>query len=413
MNRFTPSTAGKACSIVISLLVLCLFGAVPADASPISGVRHFDNPHAAPVPDSEVRAGLRDPDRIPQIVGGSNTTAEKYPWMVQIEGNSFESCGGSLIHPLIILTAAHCIVDEEGDFYSDPDFYDITFTAYTGRTLTYSGGTELEISDFWVTEDYIPSTQENDYGYITLSSAAPGPRILLAGPDEGGTWAAGTEAVVTGYGDTFEAPAGTAVAGSPFLKELVVPVISDSTCRSGNVYGSSFHSDSMLCAGYLSGGQDSCQGDSGGPLQVPLETGGHRQAGVVSFGAGCARKNRPGIYTRVGEPAISTRIARFANEFENSLGISGGQRNEVVGGGETTTGCSAATRAASQKVNKALKAKKNLKRANRAVKRARYRSGFALPSAKKRQRKAKRQFNVLRRQANAAYDRYAILCNVS
>lgn len=261
--------------------------------------------------------------------------------------------------------------------------------------------------------DHVPSTQEHDYGFITLSSPAPATRILLAGPDETGTWAPGTKAVVTGYGDTFETSADTPGAGSLFLRELVVPVIRDSTCRSGSVYGGAFHSDSMLCAGYLAGGQDSCQGDSGGPLQVPLQAGGYRQAGVVSFGAGCARKNRPGVYTRVGAPAISSQIARFADEYENSLELPAGQKYKVVGGGATAVGCAAATRTASQKINKALRAKKKLKRANLAMKRARFRSAPALRPARKRQRKAMRRFNVLRNRANAAYHRYAALCNIS
>ncbi len=412
MNRFTPHAGRAACALATSILGLTLLAAAPAQASPNSGFRHFDNPHADSVPASKVRAELRDPARIPQIVGGNYTNAEKYPWQVQINGNSLESCGGSLIHPLVILTAAHCIVDEEGNFYSDPNFYDISFSAYTGRTLTYAGGTELSISDFWVTSDYVPKSQENDYGFITLSSPVFTPRILLAGPEETGTWAAGVKAVVTGYGDTFEAPAG-AGAGSPFLKELTVPVIRDSVCGAGNVYGNSFHRASMLCAGYLEGGRDSCQGDSGGPLQVPLETGGYRLAGVVSFGLGCARVNRPGVYTRVGEPAISSRIAKFADEYEDSLGLSAGNRYKVVGGGGTAPGCSAATTTASKLIKKALKAKKRLKWANRNVKRARSRSAFRLRSAEKRQRRARRNFKALRRRANDAYDRYTSLCGVS
>ncbi|MBK5233221.1 MAG: serine protease [Thermoleophilia bacterium] len=413
MNRITPRNVKMACALVFSLLGLTLFAAVPAQASPIPGVRHFDNPDTASVPARQIRAELRDPARIPQIVGGNNTTAEKYPWQVLITGNGSASCGGSLIHPLVILTAAHCIVDEQGDFYSDPNFYTVTFTAYTGRTLTYAGGTELSISDFWVTNDYNLSTQENDYGFITLSSPAPGARILLAGADEAGTWAAGNKGVVTGYGDTFEAPAGTPGPGSPFLKELTVPILKDSTCGAGNVYGNAFHAASMLCAGYLAGGQDSCQGDSGGPLQVPLETGGYRLAGVVSFGTGCARVNRPGIYTRVGEPAISSRIANFANEYENSLGLPANLKFKVVGSGAKAQGCAAATADASKKIDKALKAQKQLKRANKAVKRARHRSASKLRAAKKRQRKAKRKFNYLRDRANASYDHYASLCGVS
>lgn len=87
---------------------------------------------------------------------------------------------------------------------------------------------------------------------------------------------------------------------SPILRAAAVPVIPLDACREKEVYGGSKQQilDSMLCAGHLKGGIDSCRGDSGGPL-VCEQDGRLELHGIVSWGEGCAKKNKPGIYTRI------------------------------------------------------------------------------------------------------------------
>ncbi len=96
---------------------------------------------------------------------------------------------------------------------------------------------------------------------------------------------------------------GTTGAGknvSERLQEVYFPIVRPEICNKiysgiGEFVDARFH----VCAGYLEGGKDTCQGDSGGPLIVRAGPTGSLVVGIVSFGAGCAQANFPGVYTRV------------------------------------------------------------------------------------------------------------------
>ena len=87
------------------------------------------------------------------------------------------------------------------------------------------------------------------------------------------------------------------------MQSVYVPVVDRETCDLSlkPVLGLT---PRMFCAGLE--GKDSCQGDSGGPL---VDNG--KLAGVVSFGMGCARRGKPGVYTNLANP----EVAAFVNKY--------------------------------------------------------------------------------------------------
>ena len=88
------------------------------------------------------------------------------------------------------------------------------------------------------------------------------------------------------------------------LRKVDVPLVSSKRCEAA--YPDQI-SDTMICAGLDKGGKDSCQGDSGGPLLVKLADGTRALAGVVSWGEGCARPQKFGVYSKVN--AVTAWIA--------------------------------------------------------------------------------------------------------
>jgi len=397
MQRTSVSVARGFFAAVLSMIAMAALLPAAGHASAPTGTVVEPGLTVASAPDA---AGVPDgAERAPYIVGGNETTFEKHPWLVQITLNGGAFCGGALVHPMLVLTAAHCLWSgQNGAWWGDLG----TMQAFTGRTLSETGGEQLNIAGWGAAENYQPldagGTGENDWGLIALSSPSSRPTLKIVGPDERTLWRAGRTGSVAGFGNIVQDG-----AASPTLKEIPsVPLLADSVCSAANSYGTDFFATNMLCAGMTQGGTGTCQGDSGGPLTVAADGGQRRIVGVVSWGDGCAKPNKPTVYTRVGEPGVSTQInalAKNAGEAFNFPGVNAD--TNVIGSGAKPQGCSAAqsaAKAAQAAANKAAKkgkaAKKAVTKAKKAVRKAK---GSKKAKAKKKLKKAQKSAKKAKR----------------
>lgn len=235
-----------------------------------------------------------------EIVGGVPADPGEYPYQVAVvrhgvvDGYQALFCGGSLISPDTVLTAAHCMEGET------PSAIDVR----SGITdLADPQGHRSGVRQIRVHPGYDPATTDNDVAILQLEHSLPEAPVAVAQTSQAALWAPGTTATITGWGDT--------TGNSRYrteLREAEVPVVADEDCAAA--YGSDFVAGHMFCAGVLDlGGFDTCQGDSGGPIVVD-NAGSPLQIGVTSFGEGCALPDFPGVYTRL-DTYFTPYIERF------------------------------------------------------------------------------------------------------
>lgn len=241
------------------------------------------------------------------IIGGDQAAVGDYPYFVEMAG-----CAGALIEPDTVLFAAHC---------PNGLGHQVIVGAYERGTLNDGGIMRY-------CEQYVPHPGydgiNNDFALCKLDSPVEldDDKVTLQWNRDGSVPGNDDNLIVMGLGATAEGG-----DSATYLQKLEVPVVSQADCRRPIMYGSLI-TDQMLCAGLEEGGKDSCQGDSGGPIVKREDQGDGTfvdiHVGVVSFGEGCARPNKPGVYARTSavtnwiETTMCNDFNSVASECNNS-----------------------------------------------------------------------------------------------
>ncbi len=274
-----------------------------------------------------------------RIMGGEEAAEGAWPWQVYIQvpllvkgEKRSASCGGSVIAPRWVLSAAHCFV-HSGDMTTDNSRSTMVIE---GLKRVHPGSDQKpeflashSVSEIIVHPGYNPKTSENDIALMHMRESAQVASIAPLLTSDLDLEAPGAHAIVTGWGRLKEVeqqndslldavthqPVTLAEVMPEHLMQVEMPLVDVEQCSAANHQSpnvSGVIDQRNLCAGVPEGGKDSCQGDSGGPLVASRDGKSFKQIGVVSWGVGCGRVGFPGIYTRVSAfaPWIKSVVGR-------------------------------------------------------------------------------------------------------
>ncbi|XP_013870296.1 plasminogen activator, urokinase b isoform X2 [Austrofundulus limnaeus] len=264
------------------------------------------NPAPSPAPTqtqtAELTCGQRPGRRQMRIVGGSVVSVKSHPWFAAIFQRTRQVevflCGGSLISPCWVLTAAHCF---DGGLQSRKQLFSVVLGKSSLNQMDSAAEQTFRVEEIFIHEEYNNSqgNYNNDIALVKLeakqgkcSEETDWVRTVCLPPPQR-RLQPGVTCEIAGFGKERHGSS----RFSQNLREAQVDLVADDVCRQEGYY-SDMITDNMFCAARPDWSQDACTGDSGGPLVHEVQ-GRLFLFGVVSWGDRCAVQNRPGVYARV------------------------------------------------------------------------------------------------------------------